>query len=274
MAAQQSPKPNPTPTSEQIKRWRKYLAEERAEAHAYREIAKRREGKSRLILEELAAAERRHEEHWLRLLGPHAEPAPRTSLYARILQALAIRIGSVFILALMQRSEERGTYDLDGDATRQMAADEHLHSEVVRALAAKSRAQFSGKARAMVFGINDGLVSNLALIGGIVGAGSSHLLILLTGFSGLVAGALSMAAGEFISVTSQREILSSSLPDPNMTKPRRKRVATAVYGPGRGPRFRHRPRRGHDGTNRSDEPEGFARPACPNPARTDPGIHH
>lgn len=218
MAAQQSPKPNPTPTSEQIKRWRKYLAEERAEAHAYREIAKRREGKSRLILEELAAAERRHEEHWLRLLGPHAEPAPRTSLYARILQALAIRIGSVFILALMQRSEERGTYDLDGDATRQMAADEHLHSEVVRALAAKSRAQFSGKARAMVFGINDGLVSNLALIGGIVGAGSSHLLILLTGFSGLVAGALSMAAGEFISVTSQREILSSSLPDPNMTK--------------------------------------------------------
>lgn len=204
------------PSPEQIKRWRRYLAEERDEARIYREIAKRRSGLDREILLNLAKAEGRHEQHWLNLLGTHAEPAPKSPWYIRVLQNLAIRIGSIFVLALMQRSEERGTYDIDSDASQQMAADEHLHSEVVRALAARSRARFSGKARAMIFGINDGLVSNLALVAGIAGSGVSRGMILLTGFTGLVAGALSMGAGEYISVTSQRELLESSLPNPQM----------------------------------------------------------
>lgn len=207
-------KANPTP--EQIKRWRRYLAEERDEARIYREIAKRRTGPDREILQNIAKAEGRHEQHWLNRLGSHAQPPPRSAWHVRILQNLAIRIGSIFVLALMQRSEERGTYDIDDDASPQMAADEHLHSEVVRALAAKSRERFSGKARAMIFGINDGLVSNLALIAGIAGSGVSRGMILLTGFTGLLSGALSMAVGEYISVTSQRELLESSLPNPKM----------------------------------------------------------
>lgn len=192
------------------------MAEERDEARIYREIAKRRTGLDREILLNIAKAEGRHEQHWLNLLGDHCEPAPKTGWHVRVLQNLAIKIGSIFVLALMQRSEERGTYDVDVDASPQMAADEHLHSEVVRVLAAKSRERFSGKARAMIFGINDGLVSNLALVAGIAGSGINRNLILLTGFTGLVAGALSMAAGEYISVTSQRELLESSLPSPQM----------------------------------------------------------
>ncbi|SQC02412.1 VIT family [Mobiluncus curtisii] len=155
----------------------------------------------------------------MRITGWHIS-VPTLSLPHTVLGTLGCckswqsKIGSIFVLAMMQRSEERGTYDVDADATPQMAADEHLHSEVVRALAARSRARFSGRARAMVFGINDGLVSNLALVAGIAGTGVPVSIVLVTGLTGLVAGALSMGAGEFISITSQRELLESSLPQP------------------------------------------------------------
>jgi len=59
--------------------------------------------------------------------------------------------------------------------------------------------------RAAVFGVNDGLISNMSLILGIAGASSNQHFILLTGVAGLLAGACSMAAGEYISVRSQRE---------------------------------------------------------------------
>ncbi len=63
----------------------------------------------------------------------------------------------------------------------------------------------AGNLRAAVFGVNDGLVSNLSLLAGVAGAGSSHAVIILTGVAGLLAGACSMASGEYISVRSQRE---------------------------------------------------------------------
>ncbi|MBV7363069.1 VIT1/CCC1 family protein [Actinomycetaceae bacterium TAE3-ERU4] len=202
------------PSKEQIRRWRRYLAEERYEADTYRALARERTGEERDILERLIAAEERHEAHWLSMLGQAALPAPRVPLVSRILSALALNFGSIFVLAMMQRTEQRSAYDFDEDAPAQMAADEHVHGEVVRALAAKSRAKLSGMFRAAVFGINDGLVSNLALILGIAASGVSTLLVLLAGLSGLLAGALSMAAGEYISVRSQRELLEASAPDP------------------------------------------------------------
>ena len=63
-----------------------------------------------------------------------------------------------------------------------------------------------GNLRAAVFGVNDGLVSNACLVMGVVGATSNDSLILLTGIAGLLAGAASMAAGEYVSVRSQREL--------------------------------------------------------------------
>jgi VIT1/CCC1 family predicted Fe2+/Mn2+ transporter len=60
--------------------------------------------------------------------------------------------------------------------------------------------------RAAIFGVNDGLVSNLALIFGVAGAGVSSEVILVTGVAGLLAGAFSMAAGEYISMKVQREV--------------------------------------------------------------------
>jgi VIT1/CCC1 family predicted Fe2+/Mn2+ transporter len=63
-----------------------------------------------------------------------------------------------------------------------------------------------GNLRAAVFGVNDGLVSNLSLILGVAGASSNNKFVLLSGAAGLLAGAFSMAAGEYVSVRSQREM--------------------------------------------------------------------
>ncbi|AOZ73574.1 rubrerythrin family protein [Boudabousia tangfeifanii] len=202
------------PTKEQVRRWRRYLAEERHEADTYRALARKRTGEEREILEQLVVAEGRHESYWLELLGEKAVPEPRVPLGSRILSTLALTFGSIFVLAMMQRTEQRSSYDIDEDVPAQMAADEHVHGEVVRALAAKGRAQLSGLFRAAVFGMNDGLVSNLALILGVAAAGADPSMVILAGVSGLLAGAMSMAAGEFISVKSQRELLEASAPDP------------------------------------------------------------
>ena len=204
----------PSPSKKDIRRWRHHLAEERIEAATYRNLAKRETGQQREILLGLAEAEHRHEEHWLGLLGEHAYPPPRPRPSVRLLATLAGRFGSIFTLALAQRSEQRTSYDQDIDATSQMAADEHIHGEIVRSLAAAQREKIAGNFRAAVFGINDGLISNLALILGVAGAGMHAGWILATGVSGLLAGSLSMAAGEWVSVSGQRELLAASAPDP------------------------------------------------------------
>ena len=64
----------------------------------------------------------------------------------------------------------------------------------------------SGTLRAAIFGINDGLVSNLSLIMGVTGASLENNIIVLAGVAGLLAGAFSMAAGEYISMRVQREV--------------------------------------------------------------------
>ncbi|MEO5919554.1 MAG: VIT1/CCC1 family protein [Pseudolysinimonas sp.] len=197
----------------QVRRWRKYLADERAEAAVYRELAEHKTGEERAILLGLADAEGRHEAHWLGLLGEDAGK-PRTDLRTRILLSFARRFGFLFVLALVQRAEARSPYDDDADATETMAADERIHGEVVRGLAARSRVRGAGSFRAAVFGANDGLVSNLALVLGIGATGVPAITVLFTGIAGLLAGALSMGAGEYVSVRSQRELLEASRPDP------------------------------------------------------------
>jgi len=203
-----------SPAPSTIRRWRKYLADERAEAAVYRDLAGRRTGEEREILLALAEAEARHEAHWLALLGDQVGRPQRGEIRTRALGWLARRFGSVFVLALAQRAEARSPYEGDVDATPAMAADERIHEEVVRGLATRGRNRLSGTFRAAVFGANDGLVSNLALVLGIGATGVSTPIILATGLAGLLAGALSMGAGEFVSIRSQRELLAASNPNP------------------------------------------------------------
>jgi len=197
-----------------IKRWRQYLADERAEAAVYRELAERKKGQDREILLGLADAEARHQAHWLELLGDDVGKPLRGDLRSRFLAFLARHFGSLFVLALAQRAEARSPYDEDADAPESMAADERIHGEVLRGLAARGRTRLAGSFRAAVFGANDGLVSNLALVLGIGATGVSATTVLFTGIAGLLAGALSMGAGEYVSVRSQRELLEASQPDP------------------------------------------------------------
>lgn len=206
----QPPPADPDPA--QIRRWRRYLADELAEAAIYRQLAERTPGAHGEILHRVAVAEGRHAEHWKRLLGPHAGKPATPSTRSRLLMVLAKRFGSVFMLALLQRAESRSPYREDPDATEAMAADEAVHEEIIRALATDGRNRLSGNFRAAVFGANDGLVSNLALIIGVGATGVSSTVVLFSGIAGLLAGALSMGAGEFVSVRSQRELLDASRP--------------------------------------------------------------
>ncbi|OFJ73549.1 MULTISPECIES: VIT1/CCC1 transporter family protein [Rothia] len=201
-----------SPSPAQIKRWRRYLADEESEARIYRYLARRAEGTDREILLQVAEAEKRHQQHWRDMLGEHADVHVRPSMQSLVLQFLAKNFGSVFILAMAQRAESRSPYAEDPDATEEMAADEAIHEEIIRALATNGREKLSGNFRAAVFGANDGLVSNLALTMGITASGASSSMVLLSGIAGLLAGALSMAAGEFVSVRSQRELLDASQP--------------------------------------------------------------
>jgi vacuolar iron transporter family protein len=204
--------PSGTPSPRDRRRWAQYLVNERAERRVYEQLASRREGEEQAILHELAEAERRHESHWLELLGGEPASLPRASLGTRALGWMAKRFGSIFVLALAQNAEGRSPYDEDPWATPAMRADEKIHREVVRGLAARGRRRLSGTFRAAVFGANDGLVSNLALVMGIGATGVAPQFVLFSGIAGLLAGALSMGAGEFVSVRSQRELLEATEP--------------------------------------------------------------
>lgn len=201
------------PTERDRRRWARYLVDERAEARVYRELATRRSGEERDILLALADAEGRHEAHWLALLGGEPARLPRPGAGTTLLAWMARRFGSIFVLALAQNAESRSPYAGEPDATPAMVADERVHHEVVRGLAARGRRRLSGTFRAAVFGANDGLVSNLALVMGIGATGVAPTFVLFSGIAGLLAGALSMGAGEFVSVRSQRELLRATEPD-------------------------------------------------------------
>ncbi len=184
----------------------------------YRGLAENAEGEHREILLELAAAEERHARYWqakLRELGiavPAAEEH-RPRLSARWTSWLGRRLGVRRVVPLLERVEasERIRYDAEPGVSTAMAADESAHARLVASLAPTWRAEASSSFRAAVFGVNDGLVSNLSLVMGMAGGKASTTVVLLAGIAGLVAGAGSMAAGEYISVKSQRELLEAQL---------------------------------------------------------------
>jgi vacuolar iron transporter family protein len=215
-----------TETQPPVGRWRELLAAERDAAALYSRLAEAETGERAQVFRDLAAIERTHAAHWearLRSAGA-AVPAPgRPSLRTRLLGAAAGRLSVQAVLPLIERAErgDAGMYDAEPDALPQMAADERSHARTLARLldggkpdpAAQiarrerwHRGDRSGALRAGVFGVSDGLVSNTALVMGFAGSGASGAVTLLAGIAGLLAGSFSMAAGEYISVSSQREM--------------------------------------------------------------------
>ncbi|MBI4729397.1 MAG: VIT1/CCC1 transporter family protein [Acidobacteria bacterium] len=209
---------------EDVRRWREFWADEMAGAALYRAVARATpDDRRRGVLLELAGAEERHAAHWAALLGEAGVrdlAAPRPPFRVRALGFLARRFGSAAVLPIVLKLEvaDSEKYAATPDAAAGMSRDEKAHGQVVAAMAApgagqrilrsegRHRAGAGGALRASVFGINDGLVSNLSLVMGVAGGTGNGRFVLLAGVAGLLAGAFSMAAGEWISVRSQREL--------------------------------------------------------------------
>ena len=198
-------------------------AEELDAAALYRVLAEASGGRRREVLNRLAEAEERHASHWeglLREAGVIEFPPARRTLRTRVLSQLARRFGAESVLPLVLRFEanDAARYRDMAEATATMSAEEMAHGRTVAAMTGEGkgeqiarsegrhRAAAGGALRASVFGVNDGLVSNILLILGVAGGTSNRNIILLAGLAGLLAGAFSMAAGEWVSVQSQREL--------------------------------------------------------------------
>lgn len=199
----------------------------------------------------IAGNERRHAEVWatkLRELGADVPPVSGPRLRVRAIIALARMFGTRAVSDLVQALEgdEEAIYEGQGVAPEvaSIAADEREHAEIWKRLSDDGRVAVpsvpgrdgvreakavstpaeigqrerwhrsgrSGTLRAIIFGVSDGLVSNLSLVMGVAGAASSQpQFILLAGIAGLLAGASSMAAGEYISMQSQRELFERQI---------------------------------------------------------------
>jgi VIT1/CCC1 family predicted Fe2+/Mn2+ transporter len=208
-----------------IRRYRENLQDEIDGAAVYRSMAAA-EADPHLatVYRRLADVEERHAAVWeaqLRKAGV-APGAHRPSLRTRLLMLLARRLGARFVLPSMANMERvnRHVYDRQPDATNRMRGQERSHARLLQLIAGHSgmggstlariegrhRVASGNALRAAVLGANDGLVSNLSLVMGVAGASLSERAILVTGLAGLLAGACSMAMGEWISVQSSREL--------------------------------------------------------------------
>ena len=212
-----------------IARWRANLRDELEGAALYKALAEveRDPVRADLFLQ-LSRAEAEHAGTWRDKLVAAGEPAPRYSpgFRTRMLGWLARRFGPRFVLPAIAANEfaDRDKYATQADAAH-LSADEHGHAAVVQAAVhphgvsgeAIARAEpwhrrgGGNELRAAVLGANDGLVSNLALVMGMAGAGTAPGTVLLAGLAGLVAGALSMALGEWLSVTNARELARTQI---------------------------------------------------------------
>jgi VIT1/CCC1 family predicted Fe2+/Mn2+ transporter len=174
----------------------------------------------------LAAVEEAHAEFWRRRLATTGQrpPVGRPGLRSRTLQWLARRFGPAVVLPAINTLEQidSGQYDRQPEAVAGgLPAVERSHARIIQAMAGSTPDVLSGgvlarlegrhrgmggnSLRAAVLGANDGLVSNLSLVMGVAGAALDTHAILITGLAGLLAGACSMAMGEWLSVNSARE---------------------------------------------------------------------
>jgi vacuolar iron transporter family protein len=216
----------------ELKRFRNNLADELDSAAVYETLSRIEKDESRRdVFRQLAASEREHAQVWLdklRANGVQVRPH-RYSVKTHLMRVLMHLFGPAFVLPTLARAEyaDRDKYAHQPDAAR-LSAEEQHHAAMVQAVADETSRTSKGaqianaeswhkgatsgnNLRAAVLGANDGLVSNFCLIMGVAGAGTGNKAILLTGLAGLIAGACSMALGEWLSVTNARELARTQI---------------------------------------------------------------
>ncbi|HET7203764.1 MAG TPA: VIT1/CCC1 transporter family protein [Steroidobacteraceae bacterium] len=177
--------------------------EEKQSSWLYRELAEcEQDAKIAELFRALAAAADFQAERWLAAKPGLSPPSFAPSVRARITVALARAITPRRVRHVLAAMKVRGLSAYDSQ--RSLAG--HLMPTSVSDVGARHKGYGGGNLRAAVFGINDGLVSNTSLIMGVAGAAATAEFVLTTGVAGLLAGALSMAAGEYVSMRSQREM--------------------------------------------------------------------
>lgn len=178
--------------------------EEKQSAFLYRVLAAREPvPENKTLFRKLGEAAESQAIHWEKLAQqkdialPHFIPSLRARIVAQILQWLGPRRMLPVLAAMKVRGLSVYTQGMPvGHGTPTAGQVEFRHR----------RMSGSGSFRAAVFGINDGLVSNASLILGMAGASLNNPVVLIAGVAGLLAGAASMAAGEYLSMRSQREM--------------------------------------------------------------------
>lgn len=213
-----------------LRRYRRNLQGELDSAFLYRRLAELEDdGGLAEVYRRLAATEERHAELWRRKLEEAGDGAPLgVSRRARLLGWLAGRVGTGAVVPLLAAEERRDRFMYDHQpeaAGTSLPHDERSHARVLGALAGRrglsggAIARLEGRhsavggnaLRAAVLGANDGLVSNLSLVMGVAGATAAGRPVLIAGLAGLLAGALSMALGEWLSVQSSRELYEEEI---------------------------------------------------------------
>lgn len=219
-------------TQADVARYREFLQEEVDGLFIYHTLHEIEEDPDlKDLYERLIANEQRHLDLWLaELAKAGAETTPgRPSFRARALMRLARTFGADLVLPIIKNFESGAESMYRGDAVAEAAGlveDEGAHARVFGILGSnqgvkgsvigrvetRHRALGGGNAlRAAVLGANDGLVSNLALVAGVAGANPGNSTVILAGVAGLLAGAASMALGEWISVTTSVEATQSQI---------------------------------------------------------------
>jgi VIT1/CCC1 family predicted Fe2+/Mn2+ transporter/rubrerythrin len=211
-----------------IERYRENLQDEIDGAAMYRALAEMEEEPALVELyQRLAATEERHGDLWRgKLQEVGADPGdPGVTRRARILIWLASKMGTGVLVSTIAQQERAGQFMYDDQPETEgttLRADERSHARILTTLAEDNPTTMTGPVlarlegrhsavggnalRAAVLGANDGLVSNLALVMAIAGASNDRTAVLIAGLAGLLAGAISMALGEWISVQSSREL--------------------------------------------------------------------
>lgn len=219
-------------TPSDIKRYQNNWQGEMDGGALYRTLSKAEKNpKLAEVYARLAAVEEKHARFWEGkiLEAGAALPARSMSFRTRLLGFLAARFGPQFVLPTINALEasDSGAYDDQAESKgTSLPRDERSHARIIHALGmakhgmkgekvAKLEGRHRGVGgnalRAAILGANDGLVSNLSLIMGIAGAQFSHAQVLVSGLAGLLAGAASMAMGEWLSVQSSRELYQKQI---------------------------------------------------------------
>lgn len=213
--------------SREVKRYKANWEDELNSAFLYRELSKH-ESDSRIadVYNRLAATEEKHAATWEQHLKDAGEAVPNfhPSWRTRTLAWLSGRFGVEFVLPTLASLEEVNSHEYAGQPEaasmvgaekshalllQQMSRASHgngVDGAILAKIEGRHRSAGGNALRAAVLGASDGLLSNFNLTMGVAGAAVSSDGILLTGLAGLLAGAISMALGEWISVQSSREM--------------------------------------------------------------------